>query len=98
MIGLLPVYYLVIYFFYFFAHKHCDVFRYPQRLGWQLKITRKDIRSSEAYYRLHNFLISETGNGNISRQETVSMIPPLLLDVKPSDKVRNILFIYILIL
>ncbi|XP_025200507.1 tRNA (cytosine(34)-C(5))-methyltransferase [Melanaphis sacchari] len=62
---------------------------YPQRLGWQLKITRKDIRGSEAYYRLHNFLISETGNGNISRQETVSMIPPLLLDVKPSDKVLD---------
>lgn len=71
-------------------------FRYPQRLGWQLKITRKDIRSSEAYYRLHNFLISETENGNISRQETVSMIPPLLLDVKPNDKVRFNLFIIVL--
>lgn len=65
-----------------------EFIRYPQRLGWQLKITRKDIRSSEAYYRLHNFLISETENGNISRQETVSMIPPLLLDIKPNDKVR----------
>jgi len=64
-------------------------------LGWQLKITRKDIRGSEAYYRLHNFLISETGNGNISRQETVSMIPPLLLDVQPSDKVIIILSIII---
>ncbi|XP_025410289.1 tRNA (cytosine(34)-C(5))-methyltransferase [Sipha flava] len=62
---------------------------YPQRLGWQLKITRKDIRGSEAYYRLHNFLISETGNGNISRQETVSMIPPLLLDINPSDKILD---------
>lgn len=60
-------------------------------MGWQLKITRKDIRGSEAYYRLHNFLISETENGNISRQETVSMIPPLLLDVQPSDKVIIIL-------
>lgn len=27
--------------------------------------------------------------GNISRQETVSMIPPLLLDVKPHHKVRT---------
>lgn len=75
-----------------------NLHRYPQRLGWQLKITRKDIRSSEAYYRLHNFLISETGNGNISRQETVSMIPPLLLDVKPSDKVRIIYLINILVI
>lgn len=37
-------------------------------------------------------MISETENGNISRQETVSMVPPLLLDIKPSDKVRIILF------
>jgi len=62
---------------------------YPERLGWQLKITRKDIRSSEAYYRLHNFLISETENGNISRQETVSMIPPLLLDIQSTDRVLD---------
>ncbi|VVC46159.1 Hypothetical protein CINCED_3A003626 [Cinara cedri] len=62
---------------------------YPQRFGWQLKITRKDIRSSEPYFRLHNFLISETENGNISRQETVSMIPPLLLDIKSSDKILD---------
>lgn len=66
-----------------------------------MKITRKDIRSSEAYFRLHNFLISETGNGNISRQETVSMIPPLLLDIKPSDKVKmiysTVLYIFILL-
>lgn len=68
-----------------------NIFRYPKRLGWQLKISRKDIRSSEAYYRLHNFLISETGNGNISRQETVSMIPPILLNIKPTDKVFNYL-------
>jgi len=62
--------------------------RYPDGLAWQLKLTRKDIRRSEAYFRLHNFLISETDCGNISRQEAVSMIPPLLLDVKPHHKVN----------
>ncbi|XP_039280426.1 tRNA (cytosine(34)-C(5))-methyltransferase [Nilaparvata lugens] len=62
---------------------------YPSRLGWQLQITRKDIRRSENYFRLHNFLISETASGNISRQETVSMIPPLLLDVQPEHKVLD---------
>ena len=60
---------------------------YPDRLAWQLSITRKDIRKEEALFRLHNFLISETESGNISRQETVSMIPPLVLDVKPHHKV-----------
>ncbi len=62
---------------------------YPDRLAWQLCITRKDIRRQEAYYRLHNFLISETESGNISRQETVSMIPPVVLDVKPHHKVLD---------
>ncbi|XP_012540943.1 tRNA (cytosine(34)-C(5))-methyltransferase [Monomorium pharaonis] len=62
---------------------------YPEELAWQLQLTRKDIRRSEAYFRLHNFLIAETNNGSISRQEVVSMIPPLVLDVKPSHKVLD---------
>ena len=36
---------------------------YPDRLAWQLSITRKDIRKEEALYKLHNFLISETESG-----------------------------------
>lgn len=60
---------------------------YPEKLAWQLDLTRKDIRRMEAYYKLHNFLITETENGTISRQETVSMIPPLLLDIKSHHKV-----------
>lgn len=62
---------------------------YPNELGWQLELTRKDIRRSEAYYKLHNFLIAETQAGSISRQEAVSMIPPLVLDVKPHHKVLD---------
>ncbi|KAK5648676.1 hypothetical protein RI129_003568 [Pyrocoelia pectoralis] len=63
---------------------------YPDNLAWQLTLTRKDIRRSEAYFKLHNFLITETENGTISRQETVSMIPPLLLDIKSHHKVLDI--------
>ncbi|KAL6434981.1 hypothetical protein ACFW04_005257 [Cataglyphis niger] len=62
---------------------------YPEELAWQLQLTRKDIRRSEAYFKLHNFLIAETNNGSISRQEVVSMVPPLVLDVKPSHKVLD---------
>ncbi|CAH1236068.1 unnamed protein product [Diabrotica balteata] len=62
---------------------------YPNKLAWQMELTRKDIRRCEAYYKLHNFLISETENGTISRQETVSMIPPLVLDVQPHHKVLD---------
>lgn len=36
---------------------------YPDRLAWQLNITRKDIRREETLFKLHNFLISETESG-----------------------------------
>ncbi|KAJ8923887.1 hypothetical protein NQ315_006663 [Exocentrus adspersus] len=62
---------------------------YPGKLAWQMDLTRKDIRRCEAYYKLHNFLISETEHGTISRQEAVSMIPPLLLDVQSHHKVLD---------
>ncbi|XP_011305094.1 tRNA (cytosine(34)-C(5))-methyltransferase [Fopius arisanus] len=67
---------------------HCLPF-YPEGLAWQLQLTRKDIRRSEAYFRLHNFLIAETSSGSISRQEVVSMIPPLVLDVRPEHRVLD---------
>ncbi|KAA0202698.1 hypothetical protein HAZT_HAZT000140 [Hyalella azteca] len=62
---------------------------YPRGLAYQLNLSRRDIRRSEAYWRLHQCLISETDTGNISRQEAVSMIPPLLLDVQPHHKVLD---------
>ncbi|KAG7169438.1 tRNA (cytosine(34)-C(5))-methyltransferase-like [Homarus americanus] len=62
---------------------------YPDNLAWQLNLTRRNIRRCEAYWQLHQFLISETETGNISRQEAVSMIPPLVLDVQPHHKVLD---------
>uniref|UniRef100_A0AAG5D585 tRNA (cytosine(34)-C(5))-methyltransferase n=1 Tax=Anopheles atroparvus TaxID=41427 RepID=A0AAG5D585_ANOAO len=62
---------------------------YPGEMAWQLELSRKDIRRSEPLFKLHNFLISETSSGNISRQEAVSMIPPLVLDVQPHHKVLD---------
>lgn len=62
---------------------------YPGELAWQLDLSRVMIRKSEAYARLHSFLISETDTGNITRQEAVSMIPPLLLDIQPHHKVLD---------
>ncbi|CAL4093057.1 unnamed protein product, partial [Meganyctiphanes norvegica] len=62
---------------------------YPDGLAYQLNLTRRNIRRCEAYWRFHQFLISETENGNISRQEAVSMIPPLVLGVEPHHKVLD---------
>lgn len=62
---------------------------YPGGVAWQLRLSRTDIRRSEPLYRLHNFLVAETAAGGVSRQETVSMIPPVVLDVKPHHKVLD---------
>ncbi|XP_049285733.1 tRNA (cytosine(34)-C(5))-methyltransferase [Anopheles funestus] len=62
---------------------------YPREMAWQLELSRKDIRRSEPLFKLHNFLISETSSGYISRQEAVSMIPPLVLGVQSHHKVLD---------
>jgi tRNA (cytosine34-C5)-methyltransferase len=59
---------------------------YPNEMAWQLEMTRKDIRKNEKVFKLHNFLLAETTSGNISRQEAVSMLPPLVLNVQPDSK------------
>ena len=38
---------------------------------------------------LHTFMIDKTATGSISRQETVSMLPPFLLNVQPHHVVRS---------
>ncbi|KAJ0171557.1 hypothetical protein K1T71_013107 [Dendrolimus kikuchii] len=62
---------------------------YPGGLAWQLRLSRTDIRRSEPLYKLHNFLVAETAAGGVSRQEAVSMIPPVVLDVQPHHKVLD---------
>ncbi|CAG8476667.1 3456_t:CDS:2 [Acaulospora colombiana] len=56
--------------------------RYPDELGWQHSAPRMIIKKEPEFQTFHRWLVSETEVGNISRQEAVSMIPPLLLDVK----------------
>jgi len=63
---------------------------YPGELAWQLNIAKSDIRKVEALKKLHKFMISEQEGGHITRQEAVSMIPPLLLDVKPHHRVMDL--------
>ncbi|XP_022701059.1 tRNA (cytosine(34)-C(5))-methyltransferase-like [Varroa jacobsoni] len=63
---------------------------YPGGLAWQLDMSRVKIRKFDEYKRLHRFLISECDNGNISRQETVSMIPPVVLDIVPGQMVLDL--------
>ncbi|KAA1065932.1 hypothetical protein PGT21_015942 [Puccinia graminis f. sp. tritici] len=49
---------------------------YPNGLAWEFRAPKQLIR------KFQNFLVYESEAGNLSRQEAVSMIPPLLLDVQ----------------
>ncbi|KAL8409258.1 hypothetical protein RB594_007631 [Gaeumannomyces avenae] len=56
---------------------------FPDLLAWWMTTPKNVVRKFPPFAKFQKFLVSETSVGNISRQEVVSMIPPLLLDVKP---------------
>ncbi|XP_060213122.1 uncharacterized protein LOC132640530 isoform X1 [Lycium barbarum] len=58
---------------------------YPENLAWQSTFSRKQLRKNEILKRFHEFLKLQNEIGNITRQEAVSMVPPLFLDVRPDD-------------
>jgi 16S rRNA C967 or C1407 C5-methylase (RsmB/RsmF family) len=47
------------------------------------------MRKSPAFKEFHNFLVTETENGRIFRQEKVSMIPVTLLKIEPDHIVLD---------
>ncbi|XVE83107.1 hypothetical protein DITRI_Ditri16bG0060900 [Diplodiscus trichospermus] len=62
---------------------------YPDNLAWQSNFSRMQIRKNQTLEKFHEFLKLETEIGNISRQEAVSMVPPLFLDVRPDHFVLD---------
>ena len=63
---------------------------FPDQLAWQMTTPKNIVRKFPPFKSFQQFLVSETSVGNISRQEIVSMIPPLLLDVKPGMTVLDL--------
>jgi multisite-specific tRNA:(cytosine-C5)-methyltransferase len=63
---------------------------YPDELAWQYKVGKQVVRKNPQFARFQKFLVAETDVGHISRQEAVSMIPPLLLDVRPENTVIDL--------
>lgn len=55
---------------------------YPGKLAWHLNFSRMQLRKNQVLERIHKFLKQENEVGNITRQEAVSMVPPLFLDVQ----------------
>ncbi|PON33888.1 tRNA (C5-cytosine) methyltransferase, NCL [Parasponia andersonii] len=54
---------------------------YPENLAWHSIFSRMQLRKNQNLERFHEFLKLENEIGNITRQEAVSMVPPLFLDV-----------------
>ncbi|KAL2159801.1 hypothetical protein VTH06DRAFT_1934 [Thermothelomyces fergusii] len=63
---------------------------YPDSLAWTMTTPKNVVRKFPPFAAFQKFLVSETSVGNISRQEVVSMIPPLLLDVRPGMTVLDL--------
>jgi 16S rRNA C967 or C1407 C5-methylase (RsmB/RsmF family) len=59
---------------------------FPNGMAFKLGTDRRSIRRTEGLESLHRWMIQHTDNGNITRQEAVSMVPPLALDVRPSHR------------
>jgi 16S rRNA C967 or C1407 C5-methylase (RsmB/RsmF family) len=56
---------------------------YPNGYAYKLGTDRRNLRKDPALQQLHRWMIKHTDMGNITRQEAVSMVPPLALDVAP---------------
>mmetsp|Transcript_101992 Transcript_101992/g.287933 ORF Transcript_101992/g.287933 Transcript_101992/m.287933 type:complete len:797 (+) Transcript_101992:85-2475(+) len=63
---------------------------YPQNLAWQWDgFSSEDIKRDKQHSKLKACLLWLQNQGALLRQEAVSMIPPLCLDVKPSHWVLD---------
>ncbi|KAL8775695.1 MAG: hypothetical protein Q9209_000191 [Squamulea sp. 1 TL-2023] len=63
---------------------------FPHQLAWQMTTPKHVVRKFAPFKSFQQFLVSETCAGNISRQEIVSMIPPLLMAIKPGMVVLDL--------
>lgn len=56
---------------------------YPDDLAWWMTTPKNVVRRFPPFAAFQKYLVSETSVGNISRQEVVSMIPPLVMNLQP---------------
>eukprot|EP01135_Chromosphaera_perkinsii_P011777 Nk52_evm23s2496 gene=Nk52_evmTU23s2496 len=62
---------------------------FPDGMGYHFEAPRIAIRKDANLKKFHGMLVAETEQGNICRQEAVSMIPPLFMDVKSHHRVLD---------
>jgi 16S rRNA C967 or C1407 C5-methylase (RsmB/RsmF family) len=61
----------------------------PNRMGWHIDVTKATLRKNEVLKEFRDWLMLNTSTGHITRQEAVSMLPPLFFDLKGSDRVLD---------
>ena len=59
----------------------------PNRMGFQTVASRSEIKRDATKKHTKQLLVALSAEGFVSRQEAVSMIPPLLLDIQPGNRV-----------
>ena len=63
---------------------------YPNQMAYCFDdLGRVEMRRAPAFKDFHRFIVTETENGRIFRQEKVSMIPVTLLQIEPHHKVLD---------
>ena len=60
---------------------------YPGKAVWQIGTTPRTLKKSPQLKVIHKWLVQQQAVGNVSRQELVSMVPPLFLDPQATDRV-----------
>ena len=62
---------------------------FPDGMAFQLGMDRQSIRREPRLDAFHKWMVSLTDSGAITRQEAVSMIPPVVLQVEPQHRVLD---------
>ena len=63
---------------------------FPDQLAWYMTVPKAVVRRFAPFASFQKFLVAETDVGNISRQEVVSMIPPLMMDIQAHHTVLDL--------
>lgn len=61
---------------------------FPHNVAWTLPVARRELKKRPAFEAIRKWLVKSSEAGSICRQELVSMVPPLLLNLKPHHRVR----------
>lgn len=62
---------------------------YPESLAWQINCSKAQLRRLPTLSALFEAMKEHNATGAITRQEAVSMVPPLFLDVQPHHMVLD---------